>query len=617
MAAAQQDTTLHRLRTVEVFGKPAEVYAAGSRVVQVDSAFLNTYSSGSLAEALQARTPIYLKTYGASGISSVAFRGTNASQTAVLWNGLSITPATLGQTDFSILPLSGIGAVAVQHGAAAANYGSGAIGGAVLLSSPDYKTEGLGGDIKLEAGSFGRYFGSGSVGYSGKKLRYGLSAYGHLAENSFRYKDLSRFGAPEARQQHAQVKQQGLTQDIIWQVAPQTEVALRGWYTFSDRELQPAMGSANTDAQQQDESTRLMAELKHHSQLGQTAVKAAWFNDYLHYTDLSNDSEAEVNTYQVQAEQTYTHTDRWSLRGGLNLQHFRAANDGYAGEQNENRASLFALFRYDPVQPLQLTLNLRQALAEGYNPPLTPAFGFNWKFFNSNLHQVSLKGNTSGSYRLPTLNDRFWIGAGNPSLKPEKGWNHELGLRHVLVMGNTLLQTEVTGYYMLVDDWIQWSPDATGLWRPSNLQKVESKGIEASTTATVTVGNLKINSTATYTYTSSEQVEVYEGSGDVGKQLMYVPRHKAVFSSDAAYKGWTLLGNLSYTGLRYTSNSETTSLDNFLLLHLALGRKLQLGPNTLLLTLRSDNLTNAAYQTMAYRAMPPRGYTFSLRFIIP
>ncbi|SFG92284.1 TonB-dependent receptor plug domain-containing protein [Pontibacter chinhatensis] len=618
-AMAQQDTTQHQLRTVEVFGKPAEVYAAGSRVVQLDSAFLSTYSSGSLAEALQARTPLYFKTYGASGSSTVAFRGTNASQTAVLWNGLHIASPTLGQADFSVLPLSGIGEVAVQHGSAAATYGSGAIGGAVLLNSPKYNTQGLGGDVKLETGSFGRYFGSGSLGYGSKNFSYALSAYGHLAENSFKYKDLSRFGTPEVRQEHAQVQQHGLTQDLNWHISPSTALSLHGWYTFSDRELQPAMGSVNANARQLDKSLRLMADLQHQSRLGQTDVKLAYFNDLLHYTDNSTDSEANVETYQLQAEQTYTYGERWSLRGGINLQHFVARNDGYASQQEESRASLFALFRYDPVQPLQLTLNLRQALVENYNPPLTPALGFNWKFFNSNLHQVSLKGNASGSYRVPTLNDRFWAGAGNPDLKPEQGWNYELGLRHVLVQGNTfLLETEVTGYYMLIDDWIQWAPNHTGLWRPTNLQKVKSEGLELSTTATATLGELKLSSTAGYTYTSSVQAKVYEGSGsDQGKQLMYVPRHKGLLAAEAKYKNWSLLGNLNYTGLRYTSNSETSHLDSFMLLNLALSRRLQLGSNTLLLTLRSDNLTNAAYQTMAYRAMPPRGYTFSLRFIIP
>ncbi|WP_161889959.1 TonB-dependent receptor plug domain-containing protein [Pontibacter russatus] len=618
-AVAQQDTTLHQLRTVEVFGKPAEVYAAGSRVSALDSSYLSTYASGSLADALQARTPIYFKSYGASGISSVAFRGTSASQTVVLWNGLNIAPATLGQSDFSTLPLSGIGEVAVQYGSAAAIYGSGAIGGAVLLGSPIYKGTGFGLEVQQEAGSFGRYFSSGRVSYGNEKLQIGTSAYVRFAENDFPYKDISRFDTPEVRQQHAGQQLQGFTQDFIYKFSPKTQVAFHGWYTYADRELQPAMGSAYNEAKQRDENLRLLAELKHSSHWGQTDIKAAYFKDYLHYTDRSINSVADVHTYQLQAEQTYTRGDNWSLRGGLNLQHYIAENDGYAGQQEENRASAFALFRYNPVAPLALSLNVRQALVEGYNPLPTPALGFDWKFYRRNRHQLSLKGNASGSYRVPTLNDRFWVGAGNPDLKPEQGWSYEAGLRHLLVLGNTLLlETEASAYHMLIDDWIQWTPDHTGNWRPYNLQKVRSQGIELSSQATATLGEIKLSSTAGYTYTSSEQVAIYEGTaGDKGKQLMYVPLHKATLAADMNYHHWTVLGNLNYTGPRYTSNSETTSLNSFLLLQLALSRKLKLQDNTLLLSLRADNVTSAEYQTMAYRAMPPRGYTFSIRFIIP
>ncbi|MBC5992885.1 TonB-dependent receptor plug domain-containing protein [Pontibacter cellulosilyticus] len=617
--AQQQDTTRHQLHTVEVFGKPAEVYAAGSRVAQLDSSYLDTYASGSLAQALQARTPLYLKSYGVSGISTVAFRGTNASQTAILWNGLNISSPTLGQTDFATLPVSGFGNVAVQYGPAAATYGSGAIGGAVLLNSPDYKGEGFGADVQTETGSFGRYFGSSNVKYGTTKVQAGTGLYYGQAANNFKYKDLTRYQTPEVRQENAAVSQYGITQDLVWQLAAATKFALHGWYTFADREVQPAMGSAANKAQLQDKNLRLMAELEHNSRYGQTAVKAALFNDYLQYTSNTTASSiSDVNTYQLQAEQAYTHGNRWSLRGGINLQHFAATNSGYAGEQSENRASAFALLRYDPASNLKLSLNLRQAIIEGYNPKPTPALGFDWKFYNDNINQLSLKGNVAGSYRAPTLNDRFWVGAGNPDLKPEQGWSYESGLRHLFILGNTLLlETELTAYHMLIDDWIQWSPDAGGRWRPVNLFRVAAEGIEANTKATITLGEAKLSATAGYTYTSSEQAKVYEGSGNKGNQLMYVPRHKAVLGAVAAYKGWSVLSNLNYTGIRYTNNSESNYLKDFMLLDLALSKRLQLHTHNLVLTLRSDNVTNATYQTMAYHAMPPRGYTFSLRFIIP
>ncbi|WP_347157177.1 TonB-dependent receptor [Pontibacter chitinilyticus] len=616
-AVAQQDSAWHQLKTVEIFGRPAEVFAVGSRVSQLDSSYRSTYNAASLAEALQARTPLYIKSYGASGVASVSFRGTSASQTAVLWNGLNINSPTLGQSDLSVLPLSGVGDVAVQYGSAAAMYGSGAIGGAILLSSPTYSGAGFSAALQQEAGSFGRYFSSGSVQYASDKLEVGASAYLWMAENNFKYHDFSRLGVPERRQEHAERQQYGFTQDLTWHLSHKTQLALHSWYTLADYQLQPAMGAAENNAQQKDENLRLMAELKHTSFWGQTDVKAAYFKDYLHYSDNASSSVADIGTYQVQAEQTYTRGSTWSLRSGLNLQHFVAENTGYTSPKTENRASLFALFRYDPLERLQLSLNLRQELAEGYDPQPAPAFGASWELLASANNRLYLKGNAAGSYRVPTLNDRFWLGAGNPDLKPEQGWNYEGGLRHVYTTGKLQVETEATAYYMLIDDWIQWSPDAAGTWRPFNLQKVRTTGLELSSSATATLGSTKLSGTGNYTYASSQQVVAYAGASGQGRQLMYVPLHKATLAATAAYKNWLLQSTLSYTGLRYTNNSETDWLNAFLLLDLALSKQLPLQQNTLILSLRADNVTGTEYQTMGRHAMPRRGYTVSLRFLIP
>lgn len=616
-ALAQQDTTRYQLRTVEVFGKPAEVYASGSRVTSLDSSFLHTYTSGSLVDVLQARTPIFLKTNGPSGISTPSFRGTSASHTAVLWNGLNISQPALGQNDMAILPLSSLGNVTVQHGAAGATYGSGAIGGAILLNSPVLEKPGFGAELQQEVGSFGRYFTSAGARYGGQKVSVGLSGYRLQAENNFPYKDYGRFGAPTRRQDQAQVAQHGFTQDIHWKLSDRSRLALHGWYTFADREVPPALGVANTNARQLDKNLRLMTEFGHNSNWGETTVKAAIFNDYLRYTDHNNYSVTDINTYQVQAEQTYTYARRWSLRGGINLQHFDADVQGYGGKVTENRAAAFLLFRYDPSRRLDLSLNLRQALVKGYNPNPTPTLGANWLMLEQGKHQLYLKGNVSGSYRVPTLNERFWQPGGNPDIKPEQGWNFEGGLRHRYTHDAWRFETEASLYRIQVDNWVQWMPVTSSYWSPRNLQKVRSQGIELSSRASTQIGSLVLAVTTGYTYTASEQVEAYEGPEELNRQLAHVPLHKATLGTDLTFRSWTLLGNLTYNGLRYTNNSNFTSLPAYTLLSLALNKKFTIGQYQLIGTLRSDNATNAAYYVLENMPMPPRSFAASLRFIIP
>ncbi|MFD2246239.1 TonB-dependent receptor plug domain-containing protein [Pontibacter ruber] len=616
-ALAQQDTALYHLQGVEIFGKPAEVFAAGSRVSTLDSSYLQTYTSRSLAEALQARTPIYFKTYGASGISSASFRGTSAGHTAVLWNGLNITLPSLGQSDFATLPLSSVGEVAMQHGAAGATYGSGAIGGAILLNSPTYGRQGFRGDLQQEVGSFGRYFSNAAASYSNEKLAVGISGNWQLAPNRFPYRDYATFGAPERKQEHAEVQQHGFAQDLVWHLSPKSKLSLHSWYTSTDREVQPALGAAYTNAQQLDKNLRLMAGYDYSSRWGQTSIKTAWFSDYLKYTDDNNYSVTDIQTYQVQAEQTYTYGKRWSLRGGVNLQHFTGDVEGYGGGVTEDRAAAFALFRFDPTEALELSLNMRQAFIKNYNPAPTPTVGANWKLASGQNHHLYLKGNVSGSYRVPTLNERFWQPGGNSNLKPEQGWNYESGLRHVYTLGSLLVESEATAYYMLVDNWVQWVPTPEGFWTPHNLQKVRSQGLELSSQASRQLGDLKLTATAGYTYTSTEQVKAYEGTEELDRQLAYVPLHKATFFTDAAFRTWSLSGNLSYNGLRYTNGNNTNFLPSFTLVGFALNKQFLLGQQKLIASARVDNATNTDYKTMQNLPMPGRQYALSLRFIIP
>ncbi|PVY43959.1 iron complex outermembrane receptor protein [Pontibacter virosus] len=614
---AQQDTTLYHLRTVEIFGKPAEVFASGSRVSTLDSSFISTYASGSVADALLARTPVFLKTNGPSGIAVPAFRGTSPTHTAVLWNGLNISQPALGQNDMALLPLSSIGSIAVQHGAAGATYGSGAIGGAVLLNSASRQEPGFGADVMQEVGSFGRYFSSASARYSGQKVSVAFSGYHLAAENDFTFRDYGRIGAPTRRQDQAQVAQHGFTQDLSWQLSPNTRLALHGWYTYANREVPPALGAANTNAEQLDRNLRLMTELNHSSNWGETSVKAAVFNDYLHFTDNSNHSTTDINTYQAQVEQTYTYARRWSLRGGLNLQHFEADVQGYGRQVTEDRASAFLLFRYDPSKRLDLSLNLRQAFVKGYNPTPAPTLGGNWLMLEHKEHKLYLKGNVSGSYRVPTLNERFWQPGGNPDIKPEQGWSFETGLRHRYTLGPVHLDSEVSVYRMLVDNWIQWMPVTSGYWSPRNLQKVRTQGIELSSRASTTLGSWQLAATGAYTYTAAEQVKAYEGNQELNRQLAHVPLHKAQLSTDLSFRAWTLLGHLTHTGFRYTDNSNVSSLPGYTLLNLALQKKFTLGQYPLVASLRSDNVTDRTYTVLENMPMPPRSLAVGLRFVIP
>ncbi|WP_133271628.1 TonB-dependent receptor [Hymenobacter radiodurans] len=129
-------STVQLLPDVRVQAARPGRFAVGSRLTSIDSLALSQYRTGTLTDVLAARTPLFIKNYGPGQLSSITIRGTSARHTAVLWNGFNINLPSLGEADFALLPAGASTRIDVQHGPAGATYGTGAVGGTVLLSSP-------------------------------------------------------------------------------------------------------------------------------------------------------------------------------------------------------------------------------------------------------------------------------------------------------------------------------------------------------------------------------------------------------------------------------------------------------------------------------------------------
>jgi len=75
-----------------------------TKVITIDSIARKELNLNDIGELLASYTPVFVKSYGKGSLSTVSFRGTGASHTKVLWEGLNINSPMLGQTDFSLLP---------------------------------------------------------------------------------------------------------------------------------------------------------------------------------------------------------------------------------------------------------------------------------------------------------------------------------------------------------------------------------------------------------------------------------------------------------------------------------------------------------------------------------
>lgn len=617
---AQKLDTAHTypLQEVRVTGSALNRYASGSRITRIDSSLVAQYNSSSLAEVLQWQMPLYFRNYGQGQLNSLTFRGTSSNHTNVLWNGFSINSPTAGGSDFSILPAFGYSQVEVQHGNSASLWGSGSIGGSVLIGSKPVFGQGWQLQAQAETSRFGSgdfsfsplkinyYSTQAQLQYSNARVHWAGSVWKNQAENNFPYRNTFAFGSPEVRQVNAAFQQWGTTQDLDWKFAPKGLFSAKLWYTHTYRQAQPSILEANNGDYRIDESLRLMLSGNYQTTWGETTLKTALFRDALNW----NGDNSPVWSSQTQWLHEKQFSPLLSIKAGLEYQHFRADIAGNYSK-SENRQSAFLLTEFRPVQELTLILNLRQAWVTGFQAPFTPHLGINYSLYKSANQELSAKGNIGRSYRIPTLHDRFWIPGGNLSLQPETSFGYESGLAHQIRVNRWQWTTEATVYQNNVENWIQWVPSNQGIWSPQNVQSVRTRGLELSHQIRYTQNSIQISVKTQYFLTQAIY-QKSETATDIGKQLPFTPLHNFLILGQIQYKQWAGLINYSLTGIRENFGNSPPAAP-YGLSNASVSRSLKFPRLTLQLALKCTNVLNTQYQTYGYYAMPGRSFSLSLR----
>ncbi|MEQ9165772.1 MAG: TonB-dependent receptor plug domain-containing protein, partial [Fulvivirga sp.] len=312
-AYAQLDSLL--LNAVEVRGIPYAKYAVGQKVVTADSSIKKQYAQNNIGDLLAATNPVYIRSYGNNMAAGISFRGTGPNHTGVFWNGLNINSRTLGQSDFSLLPVVGTDEISLQYGSSGALYGSDAIGGTVHLNNhPNWK-EGLTLGVNQGLGSFGTTQTSGLINFTKGKVNFKSSGYYQQADNDFPYTIPSN--GRVVKQNNAGYKYYGFNQDIYIQLASNKLITFNGWFNSNYREIQPVIGNFTSQTDQEDENIRLTAAYHCNSQFAYTTFRTGFVKDYQVYDNASVVQTKQIIN-QLQSEKKW---DKFKTTLGVNHNH--------------------------------------------------------------------------------------------------------------------------------------------------------------------------------------------------------------------------------------------------------------------------------------------------------
>lgn len=603
-----QDTV--ELKLVEVYSAPLEKYSFGQTLQKVEERDLVEFQGLSLAELLQQRSGLFLRQYGPGMLASLTMRGTSAGHNALFWNGIPINSPSLGQADFSILPVGSFDEATIHFGSSGALYGSDAIGGAIHLNNKNTFSKGNETKILSTFGSFGRWNQQVEYGYSNQNFSSRSRVYRNFSKNNFKFNNLARAGSPEERQKNSEIEQFGAMQDLAWNLGSNQQLSTSIWWNQTDRQIQPVMGSSDSDIQK-DNNFRAVIDYNKFTSASVWNIKAGVVLDELDF----NQSINKTSQFLLSTDIDWTISEKLKSKTGMRFNHVIGNLSSY--EATEDRVELYQSINYLPASNLAFSVNLRQMIFDRDFAPFTPSIGSEWTFFKSVKNKFSTHTSVSKSFKIPTLNDRFWVPGGNPDLESEESISAEIGLIHVFENNDFMISNQINLYSMWVDNWIIWLPRGS-FWRPENIREVRNQGLEYFVTVKKSLNQTQLEFNGSYNWTLATILKnLSENDRSQGNQLPYTPEHKAQGNLRFTYKSNSAFVNGHWIGERYINTDNISSVSPYGLIDAGISKKLKFVQKVnATIGFQVNNITNNDYQVLRLRAMPGRNYLININLTL-
>ena len=634
MASAQNDTIM--LESVEI--NAAHVFNKVSKETmerKIDTAVIKRLQTRSLSQLLIQHSPVFIKTYGPGGTASASFRGTTSSHTLVLWNGFQLNSPTLGEVDFSMIPVFFTDEISLQWGSkTSAN--SGGLGGAVNISNKQKFNEGLILDLRQTYGSFNTWGSYLTVGYSAKNFIARVKAYRNSSDNDFTYNNIATIPHQEMKQKNADFVDYGFMPEMQLRFK-NSLLTFVSWNQFSHRNYPQIMPNIfnNTKEYSDNDFSRNFLSYKYYWNSGRVEVKSSYFHEVQTYflesytsngnpvTQNHSLNKSDVFRQIIDLQQDLYKS--WKLYAKIQWDNEKVTSSNYdpmpefveggstSGGKKRNILSFYTAVDGKIYRDLDLRMTLRNDIVDdksvGFFPTATLTYRMPF------VKGLSFNAGYSHNYRNPTLNDLYWNPGGNENLKGENGKTVDFDINYLYENLNFNLDLRTGFYYSKVKDWIQWVPTTYRYWMPKNVSEVMARGAEFHVKANYryALWNFTLSGNYVYSHTTDESEYAQQYDSD-GKQLIYIPKHHANAFAEVRWKTWNLNYTFEFTGKRTTSMNDDDffayDLPYYTLHHLSLGKQL----NKFRLEFRINNLTDNDYQTVLWRAMPGRSYEVYLEF---
>lgn len=605
---AQKDSIVNYLEEVSVVADKRNKQEALVQKRIVFNAETIVKNPTNFTSLLRYNSPIVFKDFGNGGTSSARFRGTSASNTVVLWNGININSVGSGQTDFNSLSANTADQIIIKSGGSSLQYGSGSIGGAVHLKDvltfephKDYQ-------FFSSYGSFNTTSNFFKSNYGGGKWAIKVAGVFNKSNNDYEYID-DRYTDEDGdswKNENGNYINYGIDFSLGCKFSDVNKIYFysTGYYgdrLFSNGLPNPSAGSERNEDFNQRNLLKWLYKFGGFTQL----LNASFITqEYRYYADKDagdfdfGKSQKALLDYSL----AYKLSTFWSLK-------YLMLIESTHGETNKieskvrNAFSYGGIVTFKPSSKLISTLGIRKEYNSDFEVPLSVSLSGEQKLGGC----IWLKANVSANYRVPTYNEMYWPIAGNKDLIPEHSKQGELGVE----LEKYGFKLNATFFYIKIKDKIIWRPVRnSNLWTPVNLDAAVNKGAELFLSYSKKINRHSFHFSGNYICTIAKDSETK-------KQLPYAPIHLMNYTMEYGYKRVKMYLQDLYQSSVYTNR---LALDFY---SLAPVRVLNLGVDiaicknnkkTLVLGGKVNNFTNELYYFTNLRPMPGRNYAININY---
>jgi vitamin B12 transporter len=443
--------------TIVVTGtrEPAAVDRLAADVVAIDAATIRATTADSLADLLRREAGVQLSRSGAPGQpSSVLIRGSGASQTVVLVDGVRVGSATLGFASLESIPLAQVERIEVLRGPGSSLYGADAVGGVVQIFTR--RATGPVG-VDAEAAIGGLRSASAALAVGGATAQWDASAAlaieGSDGVSALRPADLYGNYDPD-RDGYRLGSGQGR---IGYRPAPGHRLALswlrtRNEAQYDASEYLPPDYQQDSTADFRNRTRTDVGALDWQARLASgvgTTVRIARSIDDARAGATVVDS-ARSTRDQALAQVAFDAGAAGRLVGALEAGEDRSESSSFgAAVRRRTRAAALSLAGQEG--PWSWQAEARYDDISDFAPQSTWRLGGTW----APAPGVKLRMLAGSTFRAPTFNDLYFPGYGVPGLRPERGRSVEAGV----VWTSADTEVSALAYRNDVEDLIGYEAD--------------------------------------------------------------------------------------------------------------------------------------------------------------